>query len=316
MTLALLFLAAAAIVASLEVAYAWMVERTAAGGAMAVALDLGAKGSLACWFSSLLLLAASAAALLVYSVRRYRIDDYPGRYRIWRWTAVVTLLMATDQAASLREGFRDGMIALTGTPLLGNGSFWWVAFYYVLLFAVGSRLLADMRPCRLSIVTMAAAAIAYSLALTTQLGWTPAEGVAGEVMFRVGAEMAADLLLLAAVTFHARYVLLDAEGLLPHRERPAVPAAKEPDEDAEDHEVKVLAPGGTSWRELDPPHPAAPQPAYQRAAVAPAVAAAPVFSSAAAAASSVNRKLTKQERRALKERLLRERQERERGGGD
>ena len=71
----------------LEASYAWMLDRVADGGAPVAALDLAAKGSLGCWFSSLLLLAAAAVAILVYAVRRHRTDDYQGRYRIWLWAA-------------------------------------------------------------------------------------------------------------------------------------------------------------------------------------------------------------------------------------
>ena len=127
---------------------------SASGGAAVAALDLAAKGSLGCWFSSLLLLAASVAAILVYTVRRHRTDDYQGRYRIWLWAAACWFLMATDQAASLREAFRDLMIALTGTPLLGDGSLWWVVVYVLVLGAVGSRLLVDMRSSRLSMAAL------------------------------------------------------------------------------------------------------------------------------------------------------------------
>ena len=115
--------------------------RAAAGGAQLAALDIAAKGSLACWFSSLLLLAAAVMAMLVYAVRRHRTDDYQGRYRVWLWAAGCWLLMATDQAASLREAFQAAMIALTGTPLLGDGTLWWVAAYVLIFGAVGSRLL-------------------------------------------------------------------------------------------------------------------------------------------------------------------------------
>ena len=75
------------------------------------AFDLGGKGSLAAWFSSLMLLAASLVAVLVYTVRRHRMDDYRGRYRVWLWAALCWFLMATDAAASLHEGFRDLMTA-------------------------------------------------------------------------------------------------------------------------------------------------------------------------------------------------------------
>ncbi len=316
LVLTLLLLTGAAIIVGLEAAYACMIKGATAGAAVAAALDIGAKGSLACWFSSLLLLAASVAALLVYTVRRHRTDDYQGRYRVWLWAAGCWFLLATDQAASLREGFRDLMIGCTGTPLFRtplfrDGTLWWVVVYVLVFIAIGLRLLLDMRPSRLSIGALTAAIVAYGLALACHLGWRPIGTATGEVMFHTGAEMAGHLLLLAAMGLHARYVILDAQGLVSHRE-PRKKAAKQDSEpkDAEE-EVKVISAAGNRWRAIDPPH-AAPQPTYQRPASQPA--AKPMAAPAPASASvpsPVNRKLTKGERKALKERLLRERQERE-----
>ena len=141
----LVFLALSLLIAGLEALYAWMPALAgdlghAAAGQRTVtfaALDLAGKGSLAAWFSSLLLLAASLVAVLVYTVRRHRMDDYPGRYRVWLWAALCWFLAATDTAASLHEGFRDLMTAVTGTPLLGDGSIWWMIAYGLLFGAVG-----------------------------------------------------------------------------------------------------------------------------------------------------------------------------------
>jgi hypothetical protein len=307
--LTLLLLAGIAVIAGLEAAYAWMLERTTAGAAVTAALDVGTKGSLACWFSALALLAAAVAALLVYAVRRHRTDDYQGRYRVWRWAAGCWFLLATDQAASLREGFRDAMIGCTGTPLWRDGALWWVIVYVLVFAAVGSRLLLDMRPSRLSIAALTVAAIAYGLALACHLGCTPIGTAAGEVMLRTGSEMAGHLMLLAAMGLHARYVILDAQGLVSHPEPRKV---EKPEKDeAQDEEVKVIPAVGNRWRAIDPPH-ATPQPAYQRPTAQPA--AAPVTKPAPASTlspSPVNRKLTKGERKALKERLLHERQQRD-----
>ena len=71
---------------------------------------------------------------------------------------------------------------------------------------------------------LVAAATAQGLALADRLGWFFVETGPREVMFRAGSEMAGNLLLLAAMLAHARYVLLDAEGLLPHREQAAAEA--------------------------------------------------------------------------------------------
>jgi hypothetical protein len=315
LVLTLLLLAGAAVIAGLEAAYAWAAERTA-GATVAAALDIGAKGSLAGWFSSLLLLAASVGALLVYTVRRHRTDDYQGRYRVWRWAAGCWFLMATDQAASLREGFRDVMIGWTGTPLFRDGTLWWVVVYVLVFGAIGSRLLLDMRPSRLSIVALATATIAYGLALASYLGLSLIGTAAGEVMFRTGSEMTGHLMLLAAMGIHARYVLLDAQGLIEHpeprkAEKPGKKVAAKEEEEEDEEEVKVISASGNQWRSIDPPH-APPQPASQRPAAQPAVA--PAAKPAPAPAFSppeVNRKLTKGERKALKERLIRQRAERE-----
>jgi hypothetical protein len=305
----LVFVALGAMVAGLEMAYSWMVDRAAAGGMVIVALDLGVKGSLACWLQTLLLLAAAVAAMLVYGVRRHRTDDYQGRYRIWFWAAACWFLMATDQAASLREGFRDAMIVVSGTRLWGDGSVWWVLAYALVLGAVGSRLLLDVWSCRLSTAALLAAAAGCCLAAANQLGWTWVDGGREQIMVRVGCAMGGSLMLLTAMGLHARYVVLDAEGLLP---RPA-PAADEPEED--DSSVaapKIVSNGGESRRKIDPPHPT-PPPAHPWSAspvAAPVIAAGPAPSLVSAPAA-VSRKLTKAERKALKERLIRERMERD-----
>jgi hypothetical protein len=257
---------------------------------------------------------------MVYAVRRHRTDDYQGRYRVWLWAAGCWLLLATDQAASLREAFRSVMIDMTGTPLLGDGSLWWVIVYVLIFGAVGSRLLLDMRPSRLSIAALLTAAVAEIVTMAGRLGWIALGDGVQDVMFLTGSEMAGNLMLLAAMALHARYVLLDAEGLLPIRQ-PAADAAETAEEAADEDEEAQPPVNAKGWTKIDPPH-AMPQPVHQRA-TAPAAASPAATSSAFARSASgpqiavggvapANHKLTKAERKALKERLLHERLERER----
>jgi hypothetical protein len=204
------------------------------------------------------------------------------------------------------------MIGLTSTPLLGDGALWWVILCVFLLGAVGSRLLIDMRSSRLSMGALAAAAIAYAIALVDWLGGLSFQEGTSEVMFRRGAEMAGNLLLLGAMTLYARHVILDAEGLLPRRRPKSDDEVA--DEEATAHDEGSPSSGDQRWTKVDPPH-TTPQPAFQRAtssqALSPVASASPTFTHAL---SPVNRKLTKAERKALKERLLRERLERQRRG--
>ena len=283
--------AGALVIAGLEVAHAWML-----GLATPVtALTIDAKGSLACWFSSLMLLAAALAALAVYGIRRHRLDDYQGRYRVWLWAAGFWFLMATDQAASLREAFRDLMTGLTGVALAGDAAFWWITVYVLLGIALGSRLLSDMRPCRWSMAALLMAAASLGLALADRMGLIFYEIGPRTVMFRAGCEMAGNLLVLTAMLLYARHVLREAEGLLPKQNR----AEEDPTPSRPDPPVISKS---KRWLKVDPPH-TTPPPANPR----------PATVAAASTPTPVNRKLTKAERKALKRRLLQQRAERESG---
>jgi len=158
-------------------------------------------------------------AILVYIVRRHRRDDYQGRYRVWLWAAFCWFLVSLDETAGLREGFKEILSHLTGTRVLGDGSIWWIACYFCLLGAVGTRLLIDMRECWLSAGSLLATAACYALATATRLGLVLADGGANQVMVEVGAEMVGNLFALLAMGLHARHVILDAEGLLGKRRK-------------------------------------------------------------------------------------------------
>ena len=267
------------------------------------------EGSLACWCSSLLLLASAGAATAIYSVRRHRIDDYQGKYRVWLWAAVGCFILATDQAVGLREAFRDLMTAATGTPLLGNGDLWWVVAYAIIFGAIGSRVLLDARSCIAAATAVFCAAVAHAAIVAQRLGWTPLDGETAAVMFRVGGEMTGNLLLLTGLLLFARHVIFDAEGLLPARYE------TDPVEEEDDDQDRLYPAGKGRWRKIDPPH-VVPAPSHQWPA-SPAPVASPAVIPAAPSASQppVARKLTKAERKALKKRLLREREERERRAG-
>ena len=65
------------------------------------ALELTGHRPLAVWMSSLLLGSGGLVALLLYSLRRHRVDDYHGRYRVWLWGAALWFCLSLDEATSL-----------------------------------------------------------------------------------------------------------------------------------------------------------------------------------------------------------------------
>jgi hypothetical protein len=278
------------------------------------ALNLAAAGNLAQWFSCLLLLAATGASVLVYSIRRQRNDDYHGRYRVWLWAALCWFLFATDVAVGLNGSLQKILVHLTGTPLWKDGVLWWILPYTVIFAALGSRLVLDMWPSRLAIAAFALAATGYLAALLAGLGILPENLNCNVIMVHAGAIMLGHLMLLLSMLLQARYVVLDFEGQLPQRKaKPAKPKKiilkKSVVEEEEEEEIDS---DNESWHRVDSPQ-GTPQPVLRRAGTT----ATPVFtpidddSDDDGLLNPTNRKLTKQEKKALKARLLRERAERE-----
>jgi hypothetical protein len=310
--------------------------------------DLAATGSLAAWVSSLVLLTAGLVALAVYAVRRHKVDDYRGHYRVWLWAASCWFLMAADTGTGLHTAFQTIMTTWAGTRVLGDGSIWWIFPGLLLLGGVGSRLLLDMWPCRLSIIALVLTAGCYGAALAVHFDWL-SRGMEGQrTLVLRGGLMLGHLCLVLAMGLQARYVLLDAQGLLPARRRKeaADEAELEGSLDAGDcpnfRPTKMgLSPSvdqdddgparpraiGTTGRRVDPPvfrpgarsavPPIVRPPARQ---AAPAVSGAMLAGGASAhsagaistADSSARKKMTKAERKALMKRLIEERLNRQR----
>jgi hypothetical protein len=274
------------------------------------AFNLSQHGALGTWISALCLLAATLAALAIYSVRRHRVDDYQGRYRIWLWAALGLFLFATDLSAGLHSLFQQRMIHWTGTPLWRGGELWWMIPAALLFGALGSRVLVDMWPCRLAIASMLLGGACYAISLLADLQILRGGDPVQFLLLHHGTALGGHFLLLMALLYQARFVLLDAEGLIPHLPKDASCPTEIPD--TEFQEVADSSPGqADSFRRVDSPQ-GVPQPILRRAAPLGVRDAQARFSaSPPAPIHNVQRKLTRQEKKALRERLIRERLKRE-----
>jgi len=197
----------------------------ALGATDAAALDLAAPGSLATWMSAVVLLAACAGCLLVCSIRRHRIDDYRGHYRVWRWAAAVFFVASVDSVAGLHVLLAEALSHHAGWTALRDGAVWWLMLAGIPVAWIVVRTFFDLRECRLAALWMLAAVTAYATATASFLGWLSPAQPNWEPMITGGAELLGHWLLLTAVVSYARYVVLDAQGLIPARCRP--PAARQ-----------------------------------------------------------------------------------------
>jgi uncharacterized membrane protein len=188
---------------------------------------------------------------------------------------------------------------------------------FFLFGAVGLRLLVDMWPCRASCVALILASLSYALATACHFGLMVAGEGSRQVMVAAGAKMAGHLLLLLATVLHGRHVILDAQGLIsqepPKPKRKPAKRAEADSSSSDNGDVTVHPAHGKVPEPALPPttQPAASARTTTPSATAsstsggvatlakPAVAASP----APAAANAGPRKLSKEERRALKKKL-------------
>lgn len=184
-----------------------------------VPLNVSARGSIAAYYSSMLLALASLGSLAVFGIRAHRVDDYRGRYRIWLWSAAALAFASLDVATGLRDAVGLGMSLLAGQSLdaqslAASAKLGWLGLYGLvfgtLLIRVGIEIWSSLP----SFTALATAGLCYVIAVLLQFEmFQAASPLVGSVIASTVA-MVAHLGLLAAVALYARHVHLDAQGRL------------------------------------------------------------------------------------------------------
>jgi len=200
------------IAAGLEAIYATGVLTI--DGARLPAFDLAADGNLANWFTSLLLLQAGVVAMVIYSVRRHRLDDYQGSYRVWLWAACGIVWLSIDEGASLNESVQLVCVHFA-SQTAKHVELAWLCVYAMVLGGIGIRLAFEMRACKFSTTTFVLSIIVGVTAVAARMGALPIPELELQVLVEEGCQMGAGLLLVLALCLHTRHVVQDAEGKAP-----------------------------------------------------------------------------------------------------
>ena len=136
------------------------------------ALDVSARGSIANWYSTLLLALSAIVAVMVFSIRRHRLDDYRGYYRVWLPAALALLVASLDCATGLHNALgelADGRIA----GLSAANDVWGIAGLWLLFGSLGLRMMVEVRSSPLTITSMFCTAAMFCIATAVQLGFWP-----------------------------------------------------------------------------------------------------------------------------------------------
>ncbi len=120
-------------------------------------LRLDRADSFGRWITCVMLTASAGTALMIYQVRRYRVDDYTGQYRIWRLVLIVMFIASVDSMVSLTDWFGAILDTSLGQRVALSGKDWLQIILSIGGAVLALRLIAEVRRSRWSLVTMIAA---------------------------------------------------------------------------------------------------------------------------------------------------------------
>ncbi|HVT30019.1 MAG TPA: hypothetical protein VHE81_18520 [Lacipirellulaceae bacterium] len=214
-TIALLVAFGAVLTAFSSALHYFMLPVAAAHGINATtAIDLAAHANLSAWLAAVVWFVTGGFCLVTYSIRRHRIDDYRGRFRIWLSAALACLVLSANSVAGFHEFLADVLTHVTGWTALRYGAAWWLAIAGLPLIWIFARVLLDVRECRLAATLLVGAAACYALSTASLLGYGPAVVPYLDPILIAAPLLFGHWLVFIAVLCNARFVVLDAQGLI------------------------------------------------------------------------------------------------------
>jgi hypothetical protein len=218
-----------------------------AGAPQLAALDASERGSVAAWFASLLLAGGACLAVIAFGIRRHRVDDYRGRYRVWLWTAAALAFASLDAASGIHDSLGLALAQLAGQAADANSlaaatTLSWLALYGLVFGTLGIRLAIEIWCSIPSVAALSIAALLYLIGALATLGLMPQSGPLVASVAHTSIVLLAHVALVSALALYARHVALDATGRLkvhidPDKKKPAKKArprlkvVKESDDD-------------------------------------------------------------------------------------
>jgi len=122
------------------------------------------------WTRSFYLAAASLTSLLVYQLRRYKIDDYSGHYRIWRPIILLLTVLSIDSVSGLVPWFGAAIDFVFGKRVAMAGADWIRILLTVGGGALALRMIAEVRRSRIALPMMIFAVSGFAIPLLSRWG--------------------------------------------------------------------------------------------------------------------------------------------------
>jgi hypothetical protein len=190
-------------------------------------VDRFAHGAVA-WTSAVALLLSAMVARLMFNLRRHRVDDYAGRYRVWRWITWGAALASFNAVTQVHSVLGDIAQSATGKTLTAGGAEWWLAPVGLVGGWMFIKLALEISESRSSLAMLMLAGGCYLAAAAGALGLAPAALTGWGNPLTTALPLAGHTFALAGLLIFGRYVVLDVQGLIEHRPKAAAekPAKK------------------------------------------------------------------------------------------
>jgi hypothetical protein len=193
--------------------------------------------------AALWLMAASCCRQILH-LRRHRVDDYRGRYRVWYPVALASLLFCVNAVTGLSQNLVLAAPKLQSSLGVDFSASWSHLSLLAVVTLAAGRLAAELWACRSAVVSLGLACVlAWSMAIARLVGGFSADSPAWTLVESLGS-LATTHFFFFAMLLNLRHVFLDAQGELPVRE--AKPRAASGKQEVSSDVPAVAAPAPTA----------------------------------------------------------------------
>ena len=172
------------------------------------------------WASATMLLCVACYMRLIHSLRRHRVDDSRGRYRIWRLASWTAVFLSCNAVVGIHEPIARILGNLSGWNLLSGNVGWWIIPSGLIGLWLMTKIVIDVAECRAAQFSYALSVVFFGLAVPSLVGWTPLALSDFPGLELRTLPLIANLLLLIGTLLNARFVVLDVQGLIEHHSAP------------------------------------------------------------------------------------------------
>lgn len=169
------------------------------------------------WTSAAMLLFTAGYTRLIFSLRRHRVEDYRGRYRVWRTAGWAAILLSINAVLGAHELVARCLSNLVDWQLLPTNAGWWLVPAALLGGWLLVKLIIDASECRSAWAVYLLAIGCLTVAGIHSAGWSPAWSADWPGTLSRSLPLLGYTFMLVGSLLFARHVILDVQGLIEHR---------------------------------------------------------------------------------------------------